>query len=205
MPTRTQPSCPPRPWLDLLRKAYSHIDRSVTLAVAAQSARLGGRLACGPHCAACCRQPIPASAPELAGALWHLETICDAHTRSAVRRTMQAPATLQCPFLVDDACAVYPLRFMACRQFAVFFTACAPGEDVWRTRNHHLLVPEPVNKLRAFALLARLLGSPQTEPSDDDAVRALIIRSTRPVQAWDLSKPSAYLRWMDEASAPARS
>ena len=55
-----------------------------------------------------------------------------------------------CPFLVNSACAVHPVRPVSFRQFNVF-TAPAPGEDPYYTRRDDVLVPLPEYTDRAFA------------------------------------------------------
>jgi Fe-S-cluster containining protein len=46
-----------------------------------------------------------------------------------------------CPFLVDEACAIHPMRPMACRQFNVFDRVCVEGEDAYYTRRADVLTP----------------------------------------------------------------
>jgi Fe-S-cluster containining protein len=54
----------------------------------------------------------------------------------AVHRHGQA-----CAFLVDQVCSIHPLRPMACRQFNVFNTVCAEGEDTYYTRRGDVMTP----------------------------------------------------------------
>jgi hypothetical protein len=42
---------------------------------------------------------------------------------------------------VDEACAIHPMRPMACRQFNVFDRVCAEGEDAYYTRRADVLTP----------------------------------------------------------------
>jgi Fe-S-cluster containining protein len=46
-----------------------------------------------------------------------------------------------CPFLIDKACSIHPVRPIGCRQFNVFTAPCAPGEDPYYTRRDDVLVP----------------------------------------------------------------
>ena len=63
-----------------------------------------------------------------------------------------------CPFLVDDACAVHPLRPMACRQFNALDTPCAVGEDAVHTRRGDVLTPPQRYVDEALMLLLPLVG-----------------------------------------------
>ncbi|MBU1341758.1 MAG: YkgJ family cysteine cluster protein, partial [Proteobacteria bacterium] len=42
--------------------------------------------------------------------------------------------SLQCPFLVEGSCSIYPLRPFACREYFVFGDPCKKNEDAIRTR-----------------------------------------------------------------------
>lgn len=67
----------------------------------------------------------------------------------------QHRASPSCPFLVDEACAIHPLRPMACRHFNVFDRACAEGEDAFHTRREDVLTPVAFHKNKALAMLLR--------------------------------------------------
>jgi Fe-S-cluster containining protein len=59
---------------------------------------------------------------------------------------------------VDHACAVHAVRPIACRQYNVFTTRCAPGEDPYYTRRVDVLVPIADYTDRAFAAVAAFYG-----------------------------------------------
>jgi Fe-S-cluster containining protein len=63
-----------------------------------------------------------------------------------------------CPFLVDEACAIHPLRPMACRQFNVFTSVCAVGEDAFHTRRGDVMNPDRRSKDEALREMLRHHG-----------------------------------------------
>jgi Fe-S-cluster containining protein len=182
-----------QPWLAALLDAFLEIDRGVHEAVRREEAQ-GRRLACACGCAACCRthQDIPIYPLELMGLYWYgiecLQGQAKARLASQLRGFIPGGA---CPFLLDDACAVHPLRPMACRQFNVLDRVCAEGEDAFHTRRGDVATP-----IRRFADAAfdRLLtfhgiGSKgeRREAIKDGRLHAL----ARPIQSVDWSALAA--------------
>ena len=66
-------------------------------------------------------------------------------------RLANSAAEQACPFLVENSCAIHPVRPVGCRQFNVFTAPCAPGEDPYYTRRDDVLVPVADYTDRAFA------------------------------------------------------
>jgi Fe-S-cluster containining protein len=138
-----------QPWLSLLLEVQHLTNQGVAKAIQAD----GRKLACGRGCAACCRShtDIPVYPLELMGIAWYLNEKLEGELRQRVREQLLTHRSLgSCPFLVDEACAIHPIRPMACRQFNVFTTVCAPGEDAFHTRRRDVLNPDA--KLKAEAL-----------------------------------------------------
>lgn len=132
-----------QPWLAALLDAYHEIDRGVHEAVRREE-RQGRRLACARGCAACCRshQDIPVYPLELMGLYWYCIEEVGGELRERLRvRLAGYQGTGACPFLVDEACGVHPLRPMACRQFNVFDRVCAEGEDAYHSRHQDVMTP----------------------------------------------------------------
>ena len=155
-----------RPWLCGLLDAQAVLDAGVAAAVAREGA-LGRVPACGPGCAACCqRHLIPVTPLEIQGLCWYAERQLSGPLRREVAERLARPRHEDCPFLVRGACAAYPVRPLACRQFIVFGTACAPGEDVFSTRRHDVLDPVPEAKRSAAALLLPHCGFGASEARD---------------------------------------
>lgn len=144
------------PWLGCLLDAYHTLDQGVVLAIGRELVR-GHRLACAKGCAACCRShlTIPVYPLELLGIYWFVsEHLAPAH-RSVLRRQLEAHRRGEaCPFLVEEVCAIHPLRPAACRQFNVLDRVCLEGEDAYYTRRSDVVTP-----IRRFtdAAIARAL------------------------------------------------
>lgn len=145
------------PWLVLLLEVYDTTDQGVAQGLR-QAERQGRTLACARGCAACCRShgDIPVYPLELAGIAWYVTEHLGGELRETLRRQLaQHAARPSCPFLVDEACAIHPLRPMACRHFNVFDRACAEGEDAFHTRRADVLTPVVFHKDKALATMLR--------------------------------------------------
>ena len=145
------------PWLSLLLSMYRITDQGVAQGIR-QAERQGRTLACTRGCAACCRShsDIPVYPLELTGIAWFVAEKLDGELRERLRQQLaQHRANPSCPFLVDEACAIHPLRPMACRHFNVFDRACAEGEDAFHTRRQDVLTPVAFHKNKALAMMLR--------------------------------------------------
>jgi len=143
-----------QPWLPLLLEIQHLTDQGVTAAIKAD----GRKLACGRGCASCCRThtDIPVYPLELMGIAWYATEKLTGDLRERVRAQLQQHRDLgACPFLVDAACAIHPLRPMACRQFNVFVTVCADGEDAFHTRRGDVMQPDVKRKDEALREMLR--------------------------------------------------
>ncbi len=150
-----------QPWLALLLEIQHLTNQGVAAAIQAD----GRKLACARGCASCCRThtDIPVYPLELMGIAWYvserLATEKGDDVRARVRHQLQHHRDLDaCPFLVDEACAIHPLRPMACRQFNVFNTVCATGEDAFHTRLGDVLQPDAKRKNEALREMLRHHG-----------------------------------------------
>ncbi|MBM4181556.1 MAG: YkgJ family cysteine cluster protein [Betaproteobacteria bacterium] len=144
-------------WLPLLLEIQHLTDQGVAAAIQAD----GRRLACARGCAACCRShvDIPVYPLELMGIAWFARERLDGDTRAIVQRQLLAHRDLGgCPFLVNEACAIHPLRPMACRQFNVFNSVCAVGEDAYHTRRGDVMRPDCKSKDQALREMLRHHG-----------------------------------------------
>lgn len=145
------------PWLSILLALQQTINGGVEEGIAAGEAA-GRRLACGRGCATCCRThgDIPVYPLELMGVYWFAVEKLAGETRARVLAQLANHRQLdRCPFLVDEACAIHPVRPMACRLFNVFDTVCAQGEDAFHTRPGDVLPPPEAAKREALmAMLA---------------------------------------------------
>ncbi len=148
------------PWLSRLLEAYHITDEGVTEGIRRETEQ-GRILACAKGCAACCRShiTIPVYPLELVGISWYvtekLEGDQRARLQQQLREYREQPG---CPFLIDDACSIHPLRPMACRQFNVFDKVCAEGEDAYYTRRQDVLTPIKTYTDRAFDVTLPFYG-----------------------------------------------
>jgi Fe-S-cluster containining protein len=131
------------PWLPMLLDAYHMTDQGVAEGVRREQAQ-GRRLACARGCAACCRShtTVPVYPLELIGMTWYATEQVQGPARERLKQQLRDHSTRPgCPFLIDEACAIHPMRPMACRQFNVFDRVCAEGEDAYYTRRADVLTP----------------------------------------------------------------
>jgi len=158
--TRFAEDCRRQSWLPLLLEAYERSDAAVARAVARAEAG-GRRLACRRGCSACCAShaDIPVYPLELVGLSWYATEQVAGRTREALKAQLRADRKEgPCPFLVDDACAVHPLRPMACRHFNVLDRPCAPGEDAYHSRRGDVVAPPAAERDAALAVTLPFYG-----------------------------------------------
>jgi Fe-S-cluster containining protein len=143
------------PWLGILLNMQRLTNEGVAQGIATGEAA-GRKLACGRGCATCCRThaDIPVYPLELMGIYWFVVEKLAGETRQRVRAQLENHKQLDgCPFLLDEACAIHPVRPMACRLFNVFDTVCAPGEDAFHTRPADVLPPPEAAKREALMVM----------------------------------------------------
>jgi len=140
-------------WLPALLDAYAVADTGVAIALRDAEKQHKKALACGRGCDVCCRQKdIPLYPHELVGIYWFASEKMSARERDIIKQQLAGhKAGSPCPFLLEHACVVHPVRPVSCRQFNVFTTPCAPGEDPYYTRRHDVLVPLSEYTDRAFS------------------------------------------------------
>ena len=118
----------------------------------------------------CCRTQgdIPVFQIELAGISWYCAEKLEGPARAAVRAGLDrhVAGARECPFLVEHACAIHPVRPMACRLFTVFGRPCAEGEDPFHVRRPDMLAPPPGLLARAYREMLPFHGV--TEPKDQE-------------------------------------
>lgn len=171
-------------WLPLLLDAYAALDAGLAAAVAAS----GRRPACRAGCTACCRQPIPASSLEVLGLTWFVYRHSRGRRRRSVRRALAtARESMDCPFLVEEACAAYAVRPLACREFVVFDRPCRPGEQPVISRPGDVLPLPAAAQRRAFWHMLPYYGLTD-QAQREAALRArLVLRDTDILQGHDWS------------------
>ena len=131
------------PWLTLLMDAYLITDQGISEAIKREE-KQGKKLACARGCAACCKshETIPVYPLELMGMSWYATEVLEGELRERLKTQLKNLHSIQsCPFLIDNACSIHPVRPMACRSFNVFNKQCAEGEDAYYTRRQDVLTP----------------------------------------------------------------
>jgi len=131
------------PWLSTLLDAYSTIDTGVSVAIEREQ-KQGRTLACAKGCSSCCasHQDIPVYPLELMGMSWYVIEKLQSPLREQLKAQLLNIENINtCPFLLDGACSIHPLRPAACRQFNVLDKPCAVGEDAYHSRKQDVMMP----------------------------------------------------------------
>jgi len=147
-------------WLSMLLDAYHLVDRGIAEAVKMEL-RKGRKLACSKGCSSCCKthSTIPVYPVELVGLSWYVTEKIQGPGREPVKTQLRNyKENDPCPFLVEGACSVHPMRPISCRQFNVFGKPCAEGEDPYYTRREDVLSPIRKYVDRAFFIMLPFYG-----------------------------------------------
>ena len=158
------------PWLPVLLRMHALVDTGIAAAVRAEERQRGVRRACRSGCDVCCRTQgdIPVFQIELAGISWYSAEKLEGARRDKVRAGLErhVPGARECPFLVARACAIHPVRPMACRLFTVLGRQCAEGEDPFHERRSDMLAPPPGLLARAYLVMLPFHGV--NDPKDQE-------------------------------------
>jgi uncharacterized protein len=147
-------------WLPMLLDAYATADWGIDAAIRRQ-VKPDQPLACAQGCSACCRShtTIPVYPLELVGVYWYAtEKLAGAIRPVLIENLRRHQTGSPCPFLIEDSCAIHPMRFLACRHFNVFGRPCAEGEDAYYTRRQDVLTPIREYQDRALAKMLPFHG-----------------------------------------------
>jgi uncharacterized protein len=145
----------------MLLDAYAVVDTGVAIAVRDEEKKRKKKLACGKGCGNCClhQKDLPLYPHELVGIYWYVSEKMVLPGRDVLRdRLAHSEAGEACPFLIDKACSIHPVRPIGCRQFNVFTAPCAPGEDPFYTRRDDVLMPVAEYTDRAFGAVLPFYG-----------------------------------------------
>lgn len=148
------------PWLRFALESYYQADVGVWQAIAQEAAK-GRTLACAKGCSACCRShtTIPIFPLELLGLYWFVTLKLSPEMRRQLKPQLAGHERgAPCPFLVEGACAVHPMRPLACRHFNVFGRVCAEGEDAYYSRREDVLTPIRSHQDAAIAAMLPFHG-----------------------------------------------
>ena len=191
-------------WLPLLLEAAAIVDAGVGEGIRREE-KQGRNLACHKGCAACCRShtTIPVYPLELIGITWYTVEKLEGPVREQLKQQLRAHVQgAPCPLLVDDACAVHPLRPLACRQFNVFGQVCEEGEDAYYTRRADVFTPLREYADAAFDAMLPFYGVAKS------AERARLIESgevhrlAKVLQDYDWKKLAERMQMFDNRRPP---
>ncbi|MEO5356159.1 MAG: YkgJ family cysteine cluster protein [Nitrospirae bacterium YQR-1] len=132
------------PWLSMLLDSYAIVDTSIETAIEQQYKIKEKGLACQDGCCHCCKthKDIPVYPHELVGIYYFVIEKIKMPVRETLKWQLQFfKKSDPCPFLINSSCIIHILRPTACRQFNVFGTPCAEGEDPFFTRRNDVLTP----------------------------------------------------------------
>ncbi len=134
-----------QPWLSFLLDAYAIVDASIQEALDTAIANENKHV-CKEGCSHCCHQIIPLTPVEAMGIRFTINKLLPKIEREAIQEQLRAHAGTkewnngQCPFLLEERCAIYPFRPIPCRRYIVLNTLClSPKEDIFKTRPKDLL------------------------------------------------------------------
>lgn len=147
-------------WLSWLLDSYFTADKGIFESVLREEKK-GRTLACAKGCSTCCTThvTIPLYPLEILGIYWYVILKVNGNKREKMKDQLNSfKSGNSCPFLVDGACGIHPLRPLACRHFNVFGKQCKEGEDPYYTRRHDVLTPNEKIKNKALSMMLQLNG-----------------------------------------------
>ena len=148
------------PWLSILLNAYNIIDKGVSAAINREQKK-GRDIACSKGCSSCCttHNDIPVYPLELMAMSWYVIEEIQAPLRNQLKQQLsQLENVTSCPFLIEGACSIHPVRPIACRQFNVLDKACAEGEDAFHSRKQDVMLPIQRYTDEAFDVMLPFYG-----------------------------------------------
>jgi len=147
-------------WLPPLLDAYYIVDKGIAEALKKERKK-HRRVACSKGCSSCCKthQTIPVYPLELVGISWYAIEKISGPERGVIKNQLRSyKENNPCPFLLNGACLVHPMRPIACRQFIVFGKSCAENEDPYYTRLKDVLLPVKKYVDQAFFIMLPFYG-----------------------------------------------
>ena len=146
------------PWLKTILDTF-YISDSQVQDHLAKVAKNGIKPACHRGCDACCKNAtVPFTAPELKCISWYAVEVLSGDIRTVVKeRLVNHADSLECPFLVNAVCSIYPVRPLICRQFMVKGEPCTTEEDLATDRPEDIILPPRESVIRPVAM--RLLDN----------------------------------------------
>ncbi|MBF0518911.1 MAG: YkgJ family cysteine cluster protein [Nitrospirae bacterium] len=145
----------------MLLDSYAIIDTTIESAIGLQYKSKKKGLACQNGCCHCCKthKDIPVYPHELVGIYFYVTEKIKMPVRETLKWQLQfSKKSDACPFLISSSCVIHIVRPAACRQFNVFGTPCAEGEDPFFTRREDVLTPNVNHTNQAFHAVLDFYG-----------------------------------------------
>jgi len=174
-------------WLGHLLDAYHRADIGVTQSIQAEEDK-GRKLACAKGCSNCCKShtTIPIFPLELLGLYWYAAKIMDSDLLVKIKpQLVSHTAGNPCPFLLDGACSIHPMRPLACRHFNVFGKTCVEGEDAFYSRREDVLTPIKSHQDFAYEAMLPFHGFTTTVQKEAAMKASYIQKQARVLQEID--------------------
>ena len=136
-------------WLSFLLDTCLAADTQVRDEIGSELSKKGRSLACTKGCSTCCKThiTIPVYPLELLGIYWYAIDVIVGEKREMIQEQLRSYTHGDgCPFLVEGACGIHPMRPLACRYFNVFGKPCGDGEDPFYSRRKDVLTPDEKQK-----------------------------------------------------------
>ncbi|MCW8962687.1 MAG: YkgJ family cysteine cluster protein [Gammaproteobacteria bacterium] len=174
-------------WLGYAFDAYYQADVGVAESIKVEEDK-GRKLACAKGCSSCCKShtTIPIFPLELLGLYWYVTEIMASDVRSKVKLQLTDHTSGDpCPFLLDGACSVHPMRPLACRHFNVFGRVCKEGEDAFYSRREDVLTPIKSHQDAAYEAMLPFHGFTTPEQKQQAMKSSYVQKQARVLQEID--------------------
>lgn len=110
-----------KPWLTKVLNAYQGIDEYI------YEQNKDKNVACKKGCKNCCCQTVHITSIEHMTIEWYVKNKSDKKEQIKENLKEKSP---WCPFLVEDCCAIYPIRPLNCRQVLAYNKECNLFEGI---------------------------------------------------------------------------
>lgn len=148
----------------------------------------GAKVACGRGCFVCClNAEVPVMQHEVRAILWFLTSEISDDVRERIKpRMLGHEDSPECPFLLEGACSIYPVRPLGCRDFVVFRKPCGPGEDIAISRPHDIFTaPASMGRKVGLRVLDAVREWPDPREKQAAFEAGVIPQLTRPMHTID--------------------
>ena len=178
-------------WLSYLFDTYLAGDKQVMSEIGQEVNKKGRNFACTKGCSTCCKThiTIPVYPLELMGIYWYSIDIVQGEKREALYQNLKEfNSESGCPFLIDGACGIHPMRPLACRYFNVFGKACEEGEDPFFSRRKDVLTPDEKQKNKVLSSMLPYHGITNRQAKKEAMKNNYLFQHVRNLQEVDWPK-----------------